>query len=80
MFSEIYPNLDWWINSQGWIEIGEDNYSSSWVRILDTGGLCWEDENSQLLDEALKKGDIWLSHEIESRFGEKPAKQYNEKE
>ena len=77
MFSKDYPNLDWWINNQGWIELGSDDYSTSWVRILDIGGTCWEDEKSSSLDEALKLADRWASVEIEDRFGEEPAKRYS---
>lgn len=58
MFSKNYPNLNWWINNHGWIELGGHDYSSSWIRILDTGGMCWEDENSSTLDEALKSADF----------------------
>jgi len=79
MFSKEYPNLEWWVENQGWIEIGEDEYSSSWLRILDIGGMYWEDENSKSLDEALRNGDIWLSSEIRNRFGKKPPKEYVER-
>jgi len=77
MFSEAYPNLDWWVGTHGWIELGEDDYSSSWLRILDIGGMCWEDKGSKSLDEALKKGDKWVSKEIEERFRETPPKKYD---
>jgi hypothetical protein len=77
MFSEKYPNLDWWIDTHGWIELGSDENSSSWIRMLDIGGLCYEDENSSSLDEALEKADIWTSKDIEDRFDEIPPKKYN---
>lgn len=76
MFSKEYPNITWWINNHGWIELGDDDYSSSWTRIMDQGGTCWEDKDSESLDESLKKADIWISLEIEGRFGENPPKQY----
>lgn len=79
MFSKNYPNVDWWINTQGWVELGADEHSNSWVRILDEGGTCWEDEDSKSLDEALKVADIWLCSEIQDRFGEKPPKLYDNK-
>jgi hypothetical protein len=78
MFSKEYPNLEWWINTHGWIELGNDDHSTSWVRIFDIGGLCWEDNNSKSLDEALTNGDIWASNEIMNRFGEEPPKKYDE--
>ena len=76
MFSKKYPNLNWWINNHGWIELGSDEYSSSWIRILDEGGMYWEDDDSESLDESLEKADIWMSTEIEDRFGEESPKKY----
>ncbi|MEM1326532.1 MAG: hypothetical protein AAGI23_11285 [Bacteroidota bacterium] len=78
MFSEKYPNLDYWIYSQGWIEMGSDHYSSSLIRILDEGGMYYEDEESTSLDEALEKADRWMATEIEERFGEEPVKRYDD--
>ena len=34
-FSKVYPNITHWVTTQGWIEIGEGEYSSSLVRALD---------------------------------------------
>jgi hypothetical protein len=79
MFSENYPNVDYWVETQGWVELGTDMHSNSWVRILDIGGMYWEDEDSKSLDEALRNADIWLSSEIQDRFGEEPPKLYDKK-
>ena len=76
MFSKDYPNIEWWIENQGWIELGEDLHSTSWVRILDMGGMYWEDKDAASLDEALRNADIWLSTEIQSRMGKIPPKVY----
>jgi hypothetical protein len=54
-FSKIYPNIAHWVTTQGWIEIGQDEYSSSLVRALDEGGLVWESsEDHETVDEALQ--------------------------
>ena len=38
----------------GWIEIGRDDYSDSFIRVLDIGGMVWEGERSySSLDAAL---------------------------
>ena len=43
MFDEQYPNLAVWILSGGaWLELGQNEYSRSTVRILDSGGMIWE--------------------------------------
>jgi len=64
-FSELYPNIAHWVTTQGRIEIGQDEYSSSLVRSLDEGGLVWEssddhttvDEALQALEEGLA---VWM--------------------
>jgi hypothetical protein len=38
-FKEKYPNIAHWIESCGWIELGQTNYSRSMVRVLDEGGM-----------------------------------------
>jgi len=53
-FSETYPNITYWTESFGWIEIGQDEYSESFIRVLDEGGMLWESENEyKTFDEAL---------------------------
>ena len=52
-FEGRYPNIAAWVRG-GWIEIGRD-YSRSFVRALDEGGVVWEGKPSYgSLDEALK--------------------------
>lgn len=47
MFDERYPNLAAWIlGGGGWIELGENDFSRSSVRILDIGGMLWESERT----------------------------------
>jgi hypothetical protein len=53
-FAQAYPNIAHWIEVQGWVEIGADEYSDSLVRALDEGGLVWESTpDHQTVDEAL---------------------------
>jgi hypothetical protein len=53
-FSEAYPNIATWTESYGWIEIGHDDYSQSFIRVLDEGGMVWEGKsNYESLDDAL---------------------------
>ena len=62
-FTKAYPNIAHWIDVQGYIEIGQDEYSRSLVRCLDPGGMVWEstdehksiDEALQALEEALEE-------------------------
>ena len=55
IFSQAYPAIARWVEEQGWVEIGRDEYSTSLVRALDIGGIVWEsDEEVKTVDEALE--------------------------
>jgi hypothetical protein len=61
-FEQMYPNIAEWVNSYGWIEIGDDGQSSSFVRALNEGGLVWEDnDDDATLNEVLKALDSFLA-------------------
>ncbi|MFQ5813676.1 MAG: hypothetical protein ACE5I2_10895 [Anaerolineae bacterium] len=61
-FSKAYPNIAYWAEACGWIEIGQDEYSSSLVRALDEGGLIWESSDDHTtVDEALQALEIELA-------------------
>ena len=52
-----YPNIAAWVQD-GWIEIGRDDFSRSFVRALDIGGMIWEGaEEYESLDDALRALD-----------------------
>ena len=54
-FESTYPTIARWIQEYGWIEIGQDDMSQSFVRALDEGGLVWEgQEDYATLDAALQ--------------------------
>jgi hypothetical protein len=64
-FEQMYPNIAEWVNSYGWIEIGDDGQSGSFVRVFNEGGLVWEDDDdSATLDEVLKACDAFLAGEM----------------
>ena len=68
-FATAYPNVARWIDVQGWVEIGQDEYSSTLVRCLDIGGMVWESsEEHNTIDEALRAleealGDLLQQYE-----------------
>jgi hypothetical protein len=46
-FAAAYPNIARWIREEGgWIELGSDEFSSSFIRVLDLGGMVWEGKTS----------------------------------
>ncbi len=44
-FAALYPNLATWVQ-EGYIELGRDDSSQSFIRVLDIGGLIWEGKKS----------------------------------
>jgi len=53
-FSSTYPNITYWAESCGWIEIGYDDNSRSFIRVLDEGGTVWESKSKyKSFDDAL---------------------------
>ena len=56
-----YPYLSAWVTGGGWIEIGANEYSTSFVRILDIGGMLWEgDDDYPSLDAAFEAAEAAL--------------------
>jgi hypothetical protein len=54
-FEHLYPYIAQWVQAHGWIELGYDDYSRSFIRALDIGGMIWEGlEHYSTLDEALQ--------------------------
>jgi hypothetical protein len=54
-FERLYPHIARWVQAHGWIELGSDDSSRSFVRALDIGGMIWEgQERYPTLEEALQ--------------------------
>jgi hypothetical protein len=52
-FDQRYPNLAAWTRD-GWFEIGYNDFSDSFIRVIDLGGLVWESEEAyKTVDAAL---------------------------
>ncbi len=67
-FEGTYPNITRWL-THGWIEMGEVEYSESFIRALDEGGMVWESEGSyKTIDQALNDLEAGLEAIIED-FG-----------
>ena len=59
---EAYPNIARWIEAYGWVEIGQNDYSTSFVRALDEGGMVWEgSDDYETLDEAMQALEAGLA-------------------
>jgi hypothetical protein len=57
-----YPTIVRWVMEYGWIEIGHDDMSRSFVRALDEGGPAWEgQEDYATLDDALQDLEAGLA-------------------
>jgi hypothetical protein len=66
-FAKAYPNLMWYIDGFGVMELGPDEHYDSWIRLIDEGGTRYESEEDDL-DEALKAADEWVGEEFEGEM------------
>jgi len=75
VFDQQYPHLASWIlNGDGWIELGQDDFSRSLVRILDIGGLIWEsDERYTMVTKALAAAEVALAAWVEENLSANQA-------
>jgi len=61
-FDEIYPNIAWWAQGGGWIELGRDDCRRSLIRVLDIGGMLWEGrEEYDSVGTALDEADAFIA-------------------
>jgi hypothetical protein len=61
-FAKLYPNLTRWVKDFGWVEMGQDDYSRSLIRVLDTGGMIWESqERYDSLDDGLRDAEVAIA-------------------
>lgn len=62
VFDDLYPNITWWADGGGWIELGRDDFSRSMIRVLDIGGLLWEGkENYDTVAAALAEAEAFVA-------------------
>jgi hypothetical protein len=62
---DAYPHLAAWVYERGWIEIGQDDYSRSFIRVLDGGGMVWEGKSRYpSLGAALRAADTALAERL----------------
>ena len=47
-FDATYPTIARWVQEYGWIEIGQDDMSRSFIRALNEGGMIWEGRKSHI--------------------------------
>lgn len=60
-FETHYPNVVTWVQD-GYIEVGWDDMSRSFVRALDAGGMVWEGKRAYAsVDEALAALDAGIA-------------------
>jgi len=63
-FTDAYPNIAAWVTSgDSWIEIGQNDYCRSLIRVLDIGGMVWEgEEDYATVDEALEAAEAAIAN------------------
>lgn len=72
-FEQSYPRITRWVKTHGWIEVGQDEYSRSFVRALDGGGMVWEGQEQEeyaTMDEMLQALEAGLAEWMGEQWGE----------
>lgn len=72
-FEQSYPHITRWVRTHGWVEIGEDDYSRSFVRALDIGGMVWEGREQSVyktMDDMLRALEEGLAAWMREQLGE----------
>ncbi len=70
-FAAAYPHIERWVYEEGgWIELGSDEFSRSFIRALNAGGLIWEGaDDYPTVDAAFADADAgiaeWLEEDAE---------------
>lgn len=68
-FSKLFPYLNYWVENHGYIQLGSGDENEGFLTIVDDGGVCWEDEDSKTIDQALAKAEKYLKEvEFPERF------------
>lgn len=69
-FARRYPIINRFVFERGWIEVGSDEYSLSFIRALDPGGLVWEGKQFyDTLDDALADLERGLAQWLKETAG-----------
>ena len=58
-FAYQYLYLNYWIESWGYMQVGDD-YDGSFLMLLDEGGTCYEGDEEDTLDKAYAKAEKYL--------------------
>jgi hypothetical protein len=68
VFSKQYPHIAWWVDNNGWLILGNDEDSDSMMRLIDATGISWESADSDSMDKALDKAELFLTKSLPLRF------------
>jgi hypothetical protein len=68
-FGISYPNIVAWVSNGGWVEIGYETYTDSFVRALDEGGMIWEGAKKyKTVDDALQALEKGIGKWLEENY------------
>ena len=65
LLAAMFPSIAKWVRRGGWIEIGDQSGCGFVVRVLDEGGLVFEDNEARTLDEAMTTLERGISEQVD---------------
>jgi len=70
-FEQTYPHITKWVQTQGWIEIGQAHSLSNFILALDEGGVVWEGKRTyKTMEEAFQSLEQGLAGWMKEQSGE----------
>ncbi len=68
-----FPSIERFVFEHGWIEVGRDDFSTSFIRASDIGGMIWEGKDDyDSLDAAFADLELALTSWLAANFGRNP--------
>ena len=68
-FDASYPHLARWVSELGWLEIGYDSMTDSFIRAVHPGGGLWKGRRSyRTLDAALAHAEAGVARLIREEY------------
>ena len=68
-FDALYPHLARWVTEFGWLEIGYDSMTDSFIRAVHPGGDSWKGRRSyETLDAALAHAEAGVARLVGEEY------------
>lgn len=68
-FSDSYPYISSFIETEGYISFGNDEFFTSWIRAFNVGGTVHEVHDAKNYDDAINQLEKYFREDFENEWG-----------